>query len=51
MFRYFKTSPEVIRLAILKYVRCPLRVLSKGVHRLALGQAGLGKGMPRPGAV
>lgn len=23
-FRYFKTSPEIIRLAVMLYVRCPL---------------------------
>jgi putative transposase len=23
-FRYFKTSPEIIRLAVMMYVRCPL---------------------------
>ncbi|MFT6660107.1 MAG: putative transposase [Maricaulis maris] len=22
-FRYFKTSPEIIRLAVMMYVRCP----------------------------
>ena len=26
MFRYFKTSPEVIRLAVMMYVRFPLSV-------------------------
>jgi len=24
IFRYFKTSPEIIRLAVMMYVRCPL---------------------------
>jgi putative transposase len=23
-FKYFKTSPEIIRLAVMMYVRCPL---------------------------
>jgi hypothetical protein len=25
-FRYFKTSPEIIQLAVMLYVRCPLSV-------------------------
>jgi putative transposase len=24
IFRYFKTSPEIIRLLVMMYVRCPL---------------------------
>ncbi len=24
LFRYFRTSPEIIRLAVMMYVRCPL---------------------------
>jgi putative transposase len=26
-FRYFKTSPEIIRLAVMMYVRFPLSIL------------------------
>ncbi len=31
IFRYFKTSPEIIRLAVMMYVRYPLSVVS---HRV-----------------
>lgn len=28
IFRYFKTSPEIIRLAVMMYVRYPLSLLT-----------------------
>lgn len=31
-FRYFNSSPEVIRMAVMLYVRYPLRVLSEQMH-------------------
>jgi hypothetical protein len=31
-FRYFNSSPEVIRLVVLMYVRFPLSALSKLIH-------------------
>ena len=36
-FRYFKTSPEVIRLAVLMYVRFPLSL--RNVEDLLLGRS------------
>ncbi len=41
-FRYFKTSPEIIRLAVMLYVRFPLslRVLSEETSLLGLRSLG-----------
>ncbi len=38
-FRYFNSSPEVIRLAVMMYIRYPLASLSGGVS---------GEGLARP---
>ena len=43
-FRYFKTSPEIIRLAVMLYVRFPLSLLN--VEDL-LHERGVGAGITR----
>jgi hypothetical protein len=35
-FRYFKTSPEIIQLAVMLYVRFPLRVPPRRVSEIVL---------------
>ena len=58
-FRYFKTSPEIIRLAVMMYVRFPLslrqvedpvvrRSLRQTVHRPGLARYLFGEAAPYP---
>jgi len=39
-FRYFKTSPEVIRPAVMMYVRFPLSLRRLGLHGALVAELG-----------